>query len=359
MPTVLFPFADYWWLYAGFTAGVLVLLAVDLGVFHREAHEVGFREAAAWSAVWVALALAFGYGIYAYARWSLPGDPRLASVPGLDVEALARTAALEYLTGFLIEKTLSVDNIFVFVLIFTYFNIPARYQHRILFFGILGALVSRAAFIALGSALLQFHWVVWLFGGFLVVTGLKILVAPERGLDPDRNPVIRLFRRLVPVVPVLHGQRFFVRLDGVLHATPLFVALLFVEITDIIFAVDSVPAIYAITDEPLIVFTSNVFAILGLRALYFLLAGVVDRFHLLKYGLGLVLVFVGLKMAWLNDWYGGKFPITWSLGIIAGFIGAAMLASLLWPRRVPLAPVSAGGSRDGESAPSHTSGGKP
>ena len=343
MPDVLFPFADYWWLYASFTAGVLVLLALDLGVFHREAHEVGFREAGAWSAVWVTLALSFGYGIYACVRWLLPGDPRLAAIPGLDIEALARTIALEYLTGFLIEKTLSVDNIFVFVLIFSYFAIPARYQHRILFFGILGALLFRAGFIALGAVLLQVHWVVWVFGAFLVFTGLKILVAPEQGLEPDRNPVIRLFRRLVPVTPQLHGQRFFARLGGVLHATPLFVALLFVEITDIIFAVDSVPAIYAITDEPFIVFTSNLFAILGLRALYFLLAGVVDRFHMLKYGLGLVLVFVGVKMAWLNDWYGGKFPVAWSLAIIAGLIGAAVLASLLWPRRGPHAGPAAAG----------------
>lgn len=340
MPSTLFPFAEYWWVYAVFTAGVLLLLALDLGVFHRQAHVVGFREAATWSVVWVALALGFGYGIYRYARWALPQDPRLAGVPAADIDAVAWTTALEYLTGFVVEKTLSVDNVFVFVLIFSYFAIPAKYQHRILFFGILGALVFRSVFIALGSLLLQFHWIVWVFGAFLIFTGLKILAAPEKGLDPERNPVIRLFRRLVPVTSELHGQRFFVRLGRVRHATPLFVALLFVELTDIIFAVDSVPAIYALTDEPLIVFTSNVFAILGLRALYFLLAGVVDRFHMLKYGLGLVLIFVGLKMALLNDWYGGKFPIGWSLLIIGGLIGASVLGSLWWPRARGREPVA-------------------
>jgi tellurite resistance protein TerC len=340
VPSTLFPFAEYWWVYAVFTAGVLLLLALDLGVFHRQAHVVGFREAATWSVVWVALALGFGYGIYRYARWALPQDPRLAGVPAADIDAVAWTTALEYLTGFVVEKTLSVDNVFIFVLIFSYFAVPAKYQHRILFFGILGALVFRSVFIALGSLLLQFHWIVWVFGAFLIFTGLKILVAPEKGLDPERNPVIRLFRRLVPVTSELHGQRFFVRLGRVRHATPLFVALLFVELTDIIFAVDSVPAIYALTDEPLIVFTSNVFAILGLRALYFLLAGVVDRFHMLKYGLGLVLIFVGLKMALLNDWYGGKFPIGWSLLIIGGLIGVSVLASLWWPRARGLEPVA-------------------
>jgi tellurite resistance protein TerC len=325
---VLFPFTEYWWLYAAFTGGVLLLLALDLGIFHRDAHEVGFREAAVWSAVWIALALAFGAALYRYALWRFPSDPRLAGVPGFDPAAAAWQVALEFLTGFIVEKSLSVDNVFVFVLIFQYFAIPAKYQHRVLFYGILGALVFRAIFVGLGAVLMQVQWVVWLFGAFLVLTGLKMLVAPEQGLDPDRNPLIRLFRRFVPVTPQLHGQRFFVREGGVLAATPLFVTLLFVEITDVIFAVDSVPAIYALTDEPLIVFTSNVFAILGLRALYFLLGGAVARFRMLKYGLALVLVFVGVKMAWLNDLWGGKFPITWSLGIIGALIGASIVLSL-------------------------------
>jgi TerC family integral membrane protein len=329
MELTLFPFADYWWLYAAFTGGVLVLLVVDLGLFHRDAHEVEFREAAVWSAVWIGLALAFSGALYRYALWKFPNDSRLAGVPGFDPAATAWQVTLEFLTGFIVEKSLSVDNVFVFVLIFGYFAIPAKYQHRVLFYGILGALVFRAIFVGLGSVLMQFHWVVWLFGAFLIFTGLKMLFAPEQGLDPDRNPLIRLFRRFVPVTERLHGQRFFVRERGALAATPLFVALLFVEITDIIFAVDSVPAIYALTDEPLIVFTSNVFAILGLRALYFLLGGAVTRFHMLKYGLALVLIFVGVKMAWLNDLWAGKFPITWSLGIIGALIGASVLLSLV------------------------------
>jgi tellurite resistance protein TerC len=221
-------------------------------------------------------------------------------------------------------------------MIFNYFALPAKYQYRVLFFGILGALVFRAIFIVIGSALLQLHWMVWVFGLFLIVSGLKIMLAPEKGIEPERNPLIRLFRRVMPVTPDLHGQQFFVRLGGRLHATPLFVTLLFVEITDIIFAVDSVPAIYALTGEPLIVFTSNVFAILGLRALYFLLAGMMERFHMLKYGLAVVLIFVGLKIAWLNDLYGGKFPIAISLGIISGVIAAAVILSLLFPRETPL-----------------------
>jgi len=337
---LLFPFAEYWWFYAAFTGGVLLLLALDLGVFHRDAHEVRFREAATWSVLWLALALAFNYGLYRYLLWRLPGDPRLAAVPGFDPPTAAWTTALEFLTGYLIEKSLSIDNIFVFVLIFSYFAIPARYQHRILFYGIAGALAFRAVFIALGSVLMQVHWVVVLFGLFLIASGLKMMLAPEQGLDADRNPLIRLFRRLVPVAETLHGQRFFVQLGGVWHATPLFICLLFVEVTDVIFAVDSVPAIFAITREPLIVFTSNIFAILGLRALYFLLAGLVERFHLLKYGLALVLVFVGLKMAWLNEWYGGKFPITTSLAIIGALIFGAVALSLLWPRRHAAGPTT-------------------
>jgi len=337
----LFPFAQYWWFYLAFLAGVLVLLALDLGVFHREAHEVSFREAATWSGVWVSLALAFNYGLYHFALWTFPQDSRLLALPGFDAAAAAKETALEFLTGFVVEKSLSVDNIFVFVLIFKFFALPAKYQHRVLFFGILGALVFRAIFIVLGSALLQLHWVVWIFGLFLIASGLKIMFAPERGIDPERSPIIRLFRRFVPVTPTLHGQRFFVRLNGALHATPLFVTLLFVEVTDIIFAVDSVPAIYALTGEPLIVFVSNVFAILGLRALYFLLAGMMDRFYMLKYGLAVVLMFVGLKIAWLNDLYNGKFPITISLGIIAAVITISVIASLLFPRVREAAGASA------------------
>jgi tellurite resistance protein TerC len=331
----LFPFADYWWFYLGFTGFVLLLLALDLGVFHREAHEVSFREAATWSAVWVALALGFNFLLYQYALWKFPQDARLAAVPGFDPEGAAWRVALEFLTGYVVEKSLSVDNIFVFVLVFGYFAVPAKYQHRVLFYGIIGALIFRAVFIALGSALMQYHWVVLVFGLFLVFTGVKMMFAPEKGVEPDKNLLVRLFRRLVPVTPALHGQRFFVRLNGAAHATPLFVALLFLEATDVVFAVDSVPAIFALTSEPLVVFTSNIFAILGLRALYFMLAGAMDKFHMLKYGLALVLIFVGLKMAWLNGLYGGKFPIGLSLGIISAVIASSVALSLMFPKAPP------------------------
>lgn len=320
--TLLFPFAEYWWFYAGFTVFVLALLAVDLGVFHRSPHSVSFRESLTWSAIWIALALAFNYGFFLYA--SAQHGPELG-----------RQFGLEFLTGYIVEKSLAVDNIFVFVLVFSYFAIPPKYQHRVLFFGILGALVFRAAFIAVGAALMQYHLVVILFGVFLILTGVKMLVMPERELEPDKNPVVRLLRRFMPVTPALHDQRFLVRLKGRMHATPLFVALVMLEVSDIIFAVDSVPAIFAVTREPLIVFTSNVFAILGLRSMYFLLAGAVERFHLLKYGLALILVFVGVKMVWLNNLFDGKFPITWSLGVIGALLAASIGASL-WstsPRR--------------------------
>jgi tellurite resistance protein TerC len=331
----LFPFADYWWFYLGFTGFVLFLLALDLGVFHRQAHEVSFREAATWSVVWVALALLFNFLLYQYALWKFPQDPRLTAIPGFDPSGAAWRVSLEFLTGYIVEKSLSVDNIFVFVLVFGYFAIPAKYQHRVLFYGIIGALIFRAIFIALGSALMQYQWVVVVFGVFLIFTGLKMMFAPEKGVEPDKNLLIRLFRRFVPITSDLHGQYFFTRSNGVLHATPLFVALLFLEATDIIFAVDSVPAIFALTSEPLIVFTSNIFAILGLRALYFMLAGAIDKFHMLKYGLAVVLIFVGLKMVWLNDLFGGKFPISLSLSIIMAVITGSVVLSLMFPKAHP------------------------
>jgi tellurite resistance protein TerC len=331
----LFPLADYWWFYALFTLGVCGLLALDLGIFHRDAHVVSFREALGWTVVWCALSLAFCFALWRYAEWKLPQDPRLlaAGLTAVEASGLARQTALEFLTGYVVELSLSVDNVFVFVVVFTFFGIPPQYQHRVLFFGILGALIFRIIFISLGAVLMKFHWVIWLFGGFLILTGIKILFAPEKPLDPEKNPLLRLLRRFVPITSRFEGQKFFVLENGVRHGTPLLVALAAIEFSDIIFAVDSVPAIFAITDEPLIVFTSNIFAILGLRSMFFLLAGVVHKFRFLKYGLGIVLIFVGLKMAWLNDAFGGKFPITWSLGIIAGVLGASVAASLLIPPR--------------------------
>src|SRR5512141_1647123 len=242
-----FPFADYWWFYLGFTGFVLALLALDLGVFHRKAHAVSFREARIWSVVWIALALIFNFAFYQYAAWKFARDPRLAQIPGFDPESASRQMGLEFLTGYVVEKTLSLDNIFVFVVVFTFFAVPAIYQHRILFYGIVGALVLRAIFIGVGSALLQYHWVILIFGALLILTGVKMMLVPDKKIDPERNPLIRLFRRLMPVTSRLHGQQFFVREKGVLHATPLFLVLLFVEISDVVFAIDSVPAIFALT----------------------------------------------------------------------------------------------------------------
>jgi tellurite resistance protein TerC len=317
---ILFPFAEYWWFYAGFTGLVLLLLALDLGVFHRHAHVVSFRESLTWSIIWIATALAFNYGFYLYTANRFGDDA-------------GQQIGLEFLTGYIVEKSLAVDNIFVFVLVFAYFSIPALYQHRVLFYGIIGALVFRAIFIAIGSALMQYHVIVLLFGAFLLLTGLNMLWAPERKIEPDKNPLIKMFRRFMPVTPQLHGHRFVLKIGGQWHATPLLVALLFLEMSDIIFAVDSVPAIFAISREPLVVFTSNVFAILGLRSMYFMLAGAVERFHLLKYGLAFILIFVGLKMVWLNNLFEGKFPIGWSLGIIGLLLFGSVVASTIWPNR--------------------------
>ncbi|HEX8248636.1 MAG TPA: TerC family protein [Pyrinomonadaceae bacterium] len=320
----LFPFADYWWFYGIFLLFVLLMLALDLGVFNRKAHVVSFKEATVWSIVWVALALVFNFIFYQYAA-SKFGDK------------VGEQAALEFLTGYVIEYSLSIDNIFVFVLVFSYFRIPPEYKHRVLFYGILGALVFRALFIALGSALMQFHWVIYLFGGFLIITGVKMMFSHSEEIEPEKNFLIRIFKRFMPVTPHIDGKSFFVRKEGILHATPLFIALLFLEATDIIFAVDSVPAIFAVTREPLIVFTSNIFAILGLRSMYFMLAGAITKFHLLKYGLAVVLVFVGLKMVWLNDYYGGKFPISWSLLFILGTIALSIVISLIFPPKTEIA----------------------
>jgi TerC family integral membrane protein len=329
----LFPFSEYWWFYLTFIGLVVLLLGVDLGIFHRKAHAVRFREAATSTIVWIGLALLFNLLLYQYALWKFPRDARLMAIPGFDPGGMAWRVSLEFLTGYVIEKSLSVDNIFVFVMVFSYFAIPAKYQHRILFYGILGAIVFRGIFVAMGAALMQYHWVIVFFGIFLIFTGIKIVIVKEKAPDPGRNLLVRLVRRAFPVTNELHGPKFFAWENGQYHITPLLVALVFLEATDIVFAVDSVPAIFAFTTEPLIVFTSNIFAILGLRALYFMLAGAVEKFHLLRYGLGTVLAFVGLKMVWLNDWYDGKFPIALSLTIIGVIIGASVVLSLLFPRK--------------------------
>lgn len=314
----LFPFTDYWWFYAIFLAFVGAMLALDLGVFHKKEHNVSFKEATVWSIIWVSLAIIFSFGLYQYSLQKFESE-------------VASTVFWEFLTGYVIEYSLSIDNIFVFVLVFSYFAIPSKYRHRVLFYGILGALVFRAIFIAIGSVLMQFHWVIYLFGGFLIITGIKMIFSSDKEIEPDKNILIRILKKFMPVSNELDGKKFFTRKHGHLAATPLLVALLFLEFTDIIFAVDSVPAIFAVTKEPLIVFTSNIFAIMGLRSMYFMLNGAVDKFHLLKYGLAVVLVFVGLKMIWLNDAFGGKFPISYSLGIILGTIFISVIASLIFP----------------------------
>lgn len=319
---LLFPMSEYWWFYLSFVAFVFAMLALDLGVFHKNSHSVSFKEATVWSIVWVSLAMIFNAGLYFYTLNKFPANPEIAKQVGL-----------EFLTGYVIEKSLSVDNIFVFVVVFGFFAVPSKYQHRVLFYGILGALAFRAIFIALGSVLMQYKSVVYIFGAFLIITGAKMMFQPEKEMDPSQNWLIKFLKKHIRISDKMHEDKFFVVKDGVKYATPLFVALVFLEFTDVIFAVDSVPAIFALTKEPLLVFTSNIFAILGLRSLYFLLAGVVEKFHLLKYGLALVLIFVGLKMVWLNDLYGGHFPIGTSLGLIALFIGGSIAASLMFPKK--------------------------
>lgn len=294
--------------WVAFNIFVLIMLALDLGVFHRRQHVVGVREALLWSALWIALALVFNAGLYVYE---------------------GPEAALMFFTGYLLEKSLSVDNLFVFLLIFSYFGVPRLYQHKVLFWGILGALIMRATMIAVGVTLIHhFHWILYVFGGFLIFTGVRMAMQGDEEIQPDKNPVVRLFTRFFPVATSYHESRFFVRLDGRLVATPLFIVVLVVEATDVVFAVDSIPAIFAVTTDPFIVYTSNIFAILGLRALYFALAGVMGYFHYLKYGLSFVLVFIGIKMV-IADFY--KIPVQWALTVVAALLFLSVLASLIWP----------------------------
>lgn len=335
---VLFPFADYWWLYLGFMLFVLAMLALDLGVFHKRAHEVSFKEASIWTSIWVGLALLFNALFYLYARHQFTHHERYSGIEGFDPEIQAKTTALEFLTGFVVEKSLAIDNIFVFAVVFAYFGIPKVYQHRVLFWGILGALVFRALFIAMGSVLMHYEWVISFFGALLILTGIKMFFAGTKPQNLENNFVVRQLRHIFRVHPKIEGQSFVVKRNGLTYVTPLFLALVFLELTDIVFAVDSVPAIFALTKEPLIVFISNIFAILGLRSMYFMLAGVMDRFVYIKYGLASVLLFVGLKMVWLNDAFGGKFPIHWSLAIIATLIGSSMAVSLCIDRSLRSEP---------------------
>lgn len=298
------------WAWIAFNVFVLAMLALDLGVFHRKAHTVKVKEALLWSAVWISLALIFNLVVW---QWRGP------------------EAGMQFLTGYLIEKALSVDNIFVFLMIFAYFKVPTLYQHKVLFWGILGALAMRAICIAAGVTLLnQFHWLIYVFGAFLIITGIKMLLSKDKEIHPEKNPLLQLFRRMIPVTKDYHGDQFFTIENGKRYATPLFITLLFIELSDLIFAVDSIPAILAISQDPFIVYTSNVFAILGLRSLYFALAGIMGLFHYLHYGLSGVLVFVGTKMM-IVDIY--KIPIGVSLGVVAGILILSVVASLLIPHK--------------------------
>lgn len=298
----------YVWI--AFIAFVLLLLALDLGVFHRKSHEVKIKEALIWSAVWICLALLFNYGIYYF---------------------VGKEKALEFLTGYLIEKSLSIDNLFVFIMLFSFFNVKPQYQHKVLFWGILGALIMRAIFIFAGVALLnKFHWIIYIFGGFLIYTGFKMLFHNDQKVEPDKNPLVKLFKKFFPVTDEMHGGKFFVKINAKTFATPLFVVLLLVEFTDLIFAVDSIPAILAVSNDTFIIFTSNVFAVLGLRALYFALAGITKYFHYLKYGLSAILVFVGVKMVIVGFY---KIPIVYSLFTIVGILAVSILLSVIFPKK--------------------------
>jgi len=307
------------WPWVGFNVFILAMLALDLGVFHRKSHVVSLKESLTWTGVWVVLALGFNAGVWHYA---------------------GAGKALEFFTGYLIEKSLSVDNVFVFALLFSYFAVPPTYQHKVLFWGILGALIMRAIMIALGAALItKFAWIIYVFGAFLILTGIKMIVKREEEIHPERNPVVRWFKKLVPVTPEYRGDKFFVRENGIRMATPLFVVLLLVEFTDLIFAVDSIPAIFAVTKDPFIVYTSNVFAILGLRSLYFALAGVMDKFHYLKIGLGVVLSFVGVKMLLAHTAW--KIDTLVSLGVIVLILATSVVWSLLKPKKAKIENVGA------------------
>jgi len=300
-------------LWGGFAVFIVTVLALDLGVFHRKAHEVRPREALIWSAVWIGLALVFNVGV--------------ALIKGRD-------AGLQFLTGYLIEEALSVDNLFVFMVVFSYFAVPKIFQHRVLFWGIVGALAMRGIFIWAGIELMdRFHWLVLILGGFLVFTGVRILIQRHEEVHPERNLVLRLFRRFVPMTSNYEGHHFLVRRDGRMLATPLLMVLVVVEVTDLVFAVDSIPAILAVTKDPFIVYTSNIFAILGLRSLFFSLSGFMDRFHYLKVGLGLILVFVGFKM--VAKYWEKELPILASLGVIVVLLAGSIVASILRPKETP------------------------
>ena len=296
--------------WVAFNVFVITMLVLDLGVFHRKSHVIKFKESLVWCAIWISLALLFNVGIYI---WD------------------GKKMAIEFLTSYLIELSLSVDNLFVFLLIFSYFRVPAKYQHRVLFWGILGAVIMRAIFIAAGITLIQkFHWIIYIFGGFLIFSGIKLALEKDKEIHPEKNPVLKLFRRFMPVLSRYKEGKFFLRRNQRYFATPLFIVLLVVETTDVMFALDSIPAVIAITTDPFIVYTSNVFAILGLRAIFFALAGIMRLFHYLHYGLSFILVFVGVKML-VSKFY--EIPVEIALGVIIAVLTTSVVASMVKPQK--------------------------
>jgi tellurite resistance protein TerC len=299
-------------LWGSFSLFVIGMVALDLGVFHRKSHSVSVKEALTWTAVWIAIAMLFNLFVYHYFN---------------------KEAALEFFTAYVVEKSLSIDNIFVILMIFSYFHVPDEYQHKVLFWGIFGALIMRVIFIFAGIELIhKFHWLIYFFGAFLVVTGARLIFGEEKPMDPEKNPIVRLVRKIFPVTETFQGNRFFVRRDHKVWATPLFIVVMLIEGTDLIFAVDSIPAIISISEDPFIVYTSNVFAILGLRSLYFALAGIEKYFTYLKYGLASILIFVGIKMV-IVDFY--KIPVEISLIIISFLLAIPMIASVLVKKDSP------------------------
>ena len=311
-----------WIFWIAFNLFVLLMLALDLGVFHREKHAVKYREALSWTIVWIVLAGSFAVLIYFFGHTVVGHSAR----PNSEL-------SLEFIAGYLIEESLSVDNLFVFLLIFRYFHVPRAYQHEVLFWGVLGALVMRAVFIAAGVSLLnRFHWIIYIFGLILIYSGFKLLRQESEPIHPEKNPLLRMFRRVFPVTEDYEGAKFFVRRGAIRYATPLAVVLLVVETTDLVFATDSIPAVLAVTREPFIVYTSNVFAILGLRSLYFALAGMIEVFHFLHYGLSVILIFIGAKMLASNY---VEIPIGVALGVVACLLLASILLSLLFPKPKP------------------------
>ena len=336
-PKTFFTFSQYWWLYALFVGFVLIVLLLDLGVFHKKDSIMSSKEALLWSVFWILLAIGFNALFYFYSKgksldW-FTVNPAGVPVGKTVMEAASSQATdfgTQFITGYILEKVLAIDNIFVFVMIFKFFSVPLKFQHKVLFYGILGAIFFRAIFISIGAALIQFEWVLIAFGVFLILTGIKIIVLPDHEIEPDKNWIVRLLRKTGRVSTKGFEEtegKFFTRENGKLFFTTLFIATVLIELSDIVFALDSVPAIFGVTKEPFIVFTSNIFAILGLRSLYFLLANMVEKFKYLKYGVSIILIFVGVKMVYLNHLFDGKFPISYSLSFIFIVIVISMIPS--------------------------------